>query len=143
MFEYFTDRDLGRRFPQLLRDAGLVVHAHDDHFGPSTPDASWITEVATRRWVVLTHDRRIQYKPNEQRAVELARIPLLVLVGKAPPAELARNFVNTLSRIETFLKSHIPPFIAGVYRPTPAELQRSPNAPGRIDLRWPKPQGRP
>lgn len=30
MFEYFTDRDLGRRFPQILRDVGLVVHVHDD-----------------------------------------------------------------------------------------------------------------
>ncbi|MEZ4379045.1 MAG: hypothetical protein R3B35_12255 [Gemmatimonadales bacterium] len=138
-FAYFTDRDLGRRFPQSLRDAGLVVHAHDEHFGPATPDAEWIRAVSHEGWVVLTHDRRIQYKPNERRAVALARISLLVLVGKATPVELARNFVHTLPRIEAFLEAHRPPLIAGVYRPSQAELRRRPDAPGRIELRWPTP----
>ncbi len=143
MSVYFTDRDLGRRFPQILRDAGLVVQAHDDHFSPTTPDAEWIGIVSRHRWVVLTHDRRIQYKPNERKAVEQAGIALLVLVGQTTTAELARNFVQTLPRIEGFLAAHSTPLIAGIYRPSPAELQRRPNAPGRIELRWPKSSGRP
>lgn len=40
--------------------------------------------VSEQGWVVLTHDRRIQYKPNEKEAMRLARIPLPVLVGQAP-----------------------------------------------------------
>jgi hypothetical protein len=32
---YFTDRNLGKQFPEILRAAGLTVERHDDHFGPS------------------------------------------------------------------------------------------------------------
>jgi hypothetical protein len=38
---FFTDRDLGRQFPALLRDAGVRLERHDDHFGPDTPDEEW------------------------------------------------------------------------------------------------------
>lgn len=29
---FFTDRDLGKRFPDILREAGLTVQRHVDHF---------------------------------------------------------------------------------------------------------------
>jgi hypothetical protein len=35
---FFTDRDLGKRFPEILRAAGLTVQRHSDHFEPETPD---------------------------------------------------------------------------------------------------------
>jgi hypothetical protein len=28
---FFTDRDLGKRFPEILSDAGLTVERHADH----------------------------------------------------------------------------------------------------------------
>jgi uncharacterized protein (DUF433 family) len=31
---YFTDRDLGKRFPEILRSSGLTVERHADHFAP-------------------------------------------------------------------------------------------------------------
>jgi len=37
---YFVDRELGSRFPALLRSAGLKVERLDDDFPPSTPDES-------------------------------------------------------------------------------------------------------
>ena len=42
-----------------------------------------------RGWVTITHDRRIRYKPNELAAVSRYRVPLLVVVGRAPYPELA------------------------------------------------------
>lgn len=132
---FFTDRDLGRRFPAVLRAAGLEVQEHADHFAHDTPDADWLAEIGTRGWIVLTHDQRIRYRPNEIAAVRAAGIGLLVLFGKGTSAELAATFVNSLRRINAFLDTQDPPFIAKVHRPTPAELQRNPKAPGRIE-RW-------
>lgn len=133
---FFTDRDLGRRFPQILRDAGLDVERHADHFAADCPDEEWLQGVGEKGWVAITHDRRIRYKPNELAAVVRHRVPLLVVVGRAPHAELASEFVGTFPRIEAFLESHDPPYIAKVHRPVEAEKRR--NRPGRVELWYPR-----
>jgi PIN like domain len=125
---YFTDRDLGRQFPAILRAGEIAVEEHGDHFDPSTPDDVWLAEIANRRWVAITHDRRIRYKANERDAVMQAGIALLVVIGNAPYPELASNFVRTIDRIERFLEAHEPPFIAKVYRP------QSDGVHGRVEL---------
>jgi len=134
-FTYFTDRDLGKRFPEILRASGLTVERHADHFTPNTADEVWLEQVGKRGWIALTHDRRIRYKPNERDAVMRHGVALLVIVGAAPFAELARAFVATLPRIEDFLVQHKPPFIAKVYRPAPTETGRRSVVPGHVE-RW-------
>jgi hypothetical protein len=136
-FVYFTDRDLGKRFGEILTSHGLTVERHADHFAPDTPDEAWLAEVGHRGWIALTHDRRIRYKPNERDAVMRHGVGLLVIVGAAPFPDLARAFVATLPRIEGFLGRHKPPFIAKVYRPSPADIKRRRTAAGRIELWYP------
>jgi len=131
---FFTDRDLGKQFPARLREAGLTVERHADHFLPNAPDEVWLPEVGRRGWIVLTHDERIRYKPNELAAVMRHRVPLLVVQGQAPFPQLAEWFVQTLPRIAAFLDAHEPPYIAKVQRPTPKELALRPDAPGRVVL---------
>ncbi len=134
---YFTDRDLGKRFGEILKTAGLTVERHADHFAHDTPDEVWLTEVGKRGWIALTHDRRIRYKPNERDAVMRHGVALLVIVGDAPFPELAHAFVATLPRIEQFLASHRAPFIAKVYRPSPDKAVPRRAEPGRIELWYP------
>lgn len=134
---FFTDRNLGKRFPAILAEAGLKVEPHQDHFTHDCTDEAWLRAVGERRWVAVTHDGRIRYKPNELAAVVAHRVALLVLIGRAPFPELARCFVATLSRIKAFLARHQPPFIAKVYRPLPADVLRNPVAPGRVELWYP------
>jgi hypothetical protein len=137
-FAYFTDRDLGKRFGEILRSHGLKVERHHDHFAPDTPDEVWLEQVGKRGWIALTHDRRIRYKPNERDAVMRHGVGLLVIVGAAPFPELAGSFVATLPRIEQFLVRHKPPFIAKVYRPSPAEIKQRDDAAGRVELWYPR-----
>jgi hypothetical protein len=134
---YFTDRDLGKRFGEILKAGGLTVQRHDDHFAPDTRDDVWLGEVGKRGWIALTHDNRIRYKPNERDAVMRHSVGLLVIVGKAPFPDLARAFVATLPRIEHFLASHKSPFIAKVYRPSPADIARNAASSGRVELWYP------
>jgi hypothetical protein len=47
-FVYFTDRDLGKRFTEILRSGGLTVERHGDHFAPDTPDEVWLQAVRKR-----------------------------------------------------------------------------------------------
>ena len=131
---FFTDRDLGKRFPEILRTAGLKVERHADHFAHDCPDETWLEAVGRRGWIAVTHDGRIRYKPNELAAVMQHRVALLVVVGHAPHPQLAQAFVATHSRILRFVDGHEPPYIAKVYRPTASEAAVDPLAPGRIEL---------
>ena len=135
---YFADRDLGKRFGEILRSGGLTVERHADHFAPDTPDEVWLAEVGRRGWIALTHDRRIRYKPNERDAVMRHGVGLLVIIGTAPLPDLARAFMATLPRIERFLASHKPPFIAKVYRPAPGGSAQRRALPGRVELWYPR-----
>lgn len=134
---YFTDRDLGKRFGEILKAAGLTIERHADHFADDTPDEVWLADISNRGWIALTHDRRIRYKPNERDAVMRHGVALLVIVGDAPFPDLAHSFVATIPRIEQFLASHRAPFIAKVYRPSPDRTAPSSTAPGRIELWYP------
>jgi hypothetical protein len=87
---FFTDRDLGLKFPAILREGGLRVERHADHFAHDCADADWLREVSARGWVAITHDGRIRYKPNELAAIVVHKVSLLVVVGKAPHPDLAR-----------------------------------------------------
>ena len=60
-----------------------------------------------------------------------------MIVGAAPFPDLARAFVATLPRIEDFLIRHKPPFIAKVYRPSPADSKQRDAVPGRVELWYP------
>ena len=136
---FFTDRDLGTRFPDILAAAGLKVERHRDHFSHDCADVDWLRTIGSRGWVAVSHDRRIRYNPNELAAVVRHRVTLLVVVGKVPFPQLARHFVATVPRITNFLAQRTPPLIAKVYRPSPAELAKNPDAPGTVALWYPKP----
>ncbi len=133
--EFFTDRDVGgKKFPQILRDAKLTVHAHRDHFPPDAPDTVWLPEVAARGWIILTRDKNIIRTPLERDAVFRSGAAFFALTGgEVPTAELAQNFVNTLAQVERFVARHPRPFIAKVFRPNPAtEIARG--TPGRVEM---------
>ena len=135
---YFTDRDLGKRFPDILSAAGLAVESHHQLFEPAGPDVEWLEHCGANDRIALTHNERIRYTPNELIAVVRHRVRLLIVSGKAPFPQLAKNFVTTLPKIEAFLAVHEPPYIAKIYRPTDAELERNPDKSGSIVLWYPK-----
>jgi hypothetical protein len=136
-FTFFTDRDLGKKFPAFLSAAGLKVERHQDHFADDASDEEWLEAIGKKGWVAVTHNLRIRYMPNELDAVIRHRVSLLIVIGKAPYHELAASFVETMPRIEAFLARHTPPFIAKTYRPSPSETARG-EAAGRVELWYPK-----
>lgn len=131
---FFTDRDLGKQFPNLLLQAGISVEKHADHFADAAKDEEWLTEIGRRGWYVITHDQRIRYRPHEKAAVMQAGVGLFVVIGTAPFAELAKNFIVTLPKIEKFIKEHQRPFIAKIYRPSESLKSIDPDYPGRVEM---------
>ncbi|MCZ2390058.1 MAG: hypothetical protein LC113_03150 [Acidobacteria bacterium] len=115
--EIFIDRALGRRIAEPLRQAGAIVHLHDDYFAQGVEDAVWLTEVGRRGWVVLTKDQRIRYRTLEREALRNAGIKAFIFMsGNVPFQVMAEAIAKALPRIEKFALSHKAPFIAGVYK---------------------------
>jgi predicted nuclease of predicted toxin-antitoxin system len=136
---WFTDRDLGKQFPRILADAGIAVERHGDLFPPDGSDEQWLEYCGANGRVAITHNSRIRYVPTELAAVVRFKVPLVIVVGKVPTAELAYNFVRTLHRIESMLDSHAPPLILKVYRAAASELANAKDASGRAEIWFPKP----
>ena len=113
---WFTDRDLGKRFPEILSAAGLTVERHGDLFPPDGSDVQWLEHCGRAGRIAISHNERIRYTPNELAAVRRHKVALLIVVGKVPFAELAENFVATLQTIEAFVAMQKPPYIAKIYR---------------------------
>jgi len=134
---YFTDRDLGKRFPDILTSVGLTVERHHDLFLADGTDEQWLEHCGKNGRIAISHNQRIRYTPNELAAVIRHSVALLIVIGKVPLPDLGHNFVTSLARIETFLDRHEPPYIAKVYRPSAAVLKRKPTMPGTISLWYP------
>ena len=63
---YFLDRSLGRiKLATALRQAGLNIEVHDDHFKQDAADEEWLAAVGKEGWVVFTKDQKIRYHPRE------------------------------------------------------------------------------
>ncbi len=113
---FFTDRDLGHRFAQLLLTAGVRVERHDDHFQPTTPDDEWIGAVGRRGWIAVTRDARIRYSPLALGVLKESKARLFVLVGKLTTTEAAELFLKWRSPIERLAEKESAPFIAKIRR---------------------------
>jgi hypothetical protein len=68
---FFLDRSLGKkRVAIALRNAGAIVHLHDDYFSPDARDEEWLSVVGEHGWVVLTKD-----SPNKISQYRTRRSP--------------------------------------------------------------------
>ena len=132
---FFTDRDLGNLFPELLREAGVNVKKHSDHFPDDTKDEEWLKQAGQKGWFCLTRDQRIRYKPNEKDAVMRAGVGLFILVSRrATHQELAINLIKTLHKVERFVEKQERPFIAKIFCPPKEFRSFSSKRSGRVEL---------
>lgn len=135
---FFTDRNLGKQFATLLRDAGVEVVAHDDRFPQNTLDEEWLPRAGREGWVVLTRDKQIRWRANQRDLVMEHRVALLALSGTGRTADLATLVVENLAAVERFLVRHPPPFIAKVLPPATPRRARpgvtARSSPGTVTM---------
>jgi predicted nuclease of predicted toxin-antitoxin system len=123
-FIFFVDRSLGKHtIADALRQAGVAVEIHDDHFSQNATDETWLREVGRRGWIVLTKDTWIRRRSHERAALIHARVRAFVLVaGNLAGPEMAAVFVKALPAIHRFVAHHDPPFIAKITRSSAVSL---------------------
>ncbi|MEM9400759.1 MAG: hypothetical protein AAF984_11175 [Verrucomicrobiota bacterium] len=114
---FFIDRCLGKKLASVLREQGVSIETHDDHFVKDAPDVDWLPEVGKQGWVVLTKDERIAKRHLERLAVANAGIKMFVLVSQnLSGSDMATAFTKAIPAMEQFIQTLSAPFIAKVYR---------------------------
>jgi len=110
---FFLDRNLGKKqVAEALRAQGVTVEVHDDHFAADEPDVRWLAEIGLRRWVVLTRDYRLRFRPHELAALRSAKVRAFIArAGNLSGPDLAKLFVDSLPKITQYANDHQPPFI--------------------------------
>ena len=113
---FFVDRSLGvEPIRSALVAAGLLVEIHDDHFKRDEQDSTWLSIVGQRRWVVLTKDQRLRYRPLEIAALRKSGARVFILsAGNLRGDDIAAVFVGALAAIFRILEGHEGPFVARV-----------------------------
>ena len=116
---FFTDRDLEKTFPRLLRESGLRVERYADHFEEqNVPDQEWIAFAARNRWVAVSHDRNIKSDPIAIRTAMEEGARLFIVRGKhLTGPDKARLFLDAQKLIARVLaRQGSEAFIATVRR---------------------------
>ena len=81
-FVFFIDRSLGKNVvPLALREVGINVEIHADHFADDAPDELWLAECGSRDWVVLAKDKQIRYNELERIALLKAGVASFILIS--------------------------------------------------------------
>ena len=79
---FFLDRSLGKHVvADALRQAGVEVRIHTDHFAENELDEVWLREVGRHGWIVLTKDKNIRHRVLELSALITARVSAFILTS--------------------------------------------------------------
>lgn len=114
---FFVDRCLGSNtVPTALRQAGLTIQIHDDHFPRDEPDLSWLPAVGSRGWAVLTEDRHIKTRVLELAALLKAQTHVFVLrpVKSLSGQQKAAAFCAAAKQMHEIVLHKSPPVLATV-----------------------------
>jgi len=100
-----------------LRQSGVHVEIHDDHFPQNALDEDWLLEVGKREWIVLTKDDRIRYRPAALEAYRRNNVRVFIFgSGGMKAQEMADAFVKALPKILRFARNKSAPFFARISR---------------------------
>src|SRR5712692_5207101 len=115
---FFIDRSLGQKvIAEKLRQRGVRVEIHDDHFPQDALDEHWIAEVGENGWVVLTKDDRIRYRPAALQVYRRHEVRVFIFgSGEMKAGEMADAFVKALPKISRFAVRKAPSFFARISR---------------------------
>ncbi len=117
------DRSSGKRLAEGLKEIGLNVEKHDDHFEQNTLDIIWLEECGNRDWVVISSDKAIKKNVLEKQALMESKLASFFFTSAEITTEQQIQVVKKgLKRIANLILSNKKPFIARLDREGGVEI---------------------
>lgn len=100
---------------ERLRQAGVDVRIHDDHFAEDARDDEWLPFAGQHGWLVVTKDKRIRQRETERKALLDGGVGAFVITkGDMTGPEMGEALVKALPSMERLFGRQARPFIATV-----------------------------
>lgn len=98
-----------------LKNLGLNVERHDDHFSQTTLDVEWILHCGENQWVIVSSDRNIKKNTLERQAILNAKVAAFFFTSASISSkQQIEAFSKALKRISYFVLNLERPFIARI-----------------------------
>ncbi len=110
---FFVDRSSGKQLAEGLKEIGLNVEKHDDHFEQNTLDYVWLEKCGEMNWVVISSDKAIKKNFLEKQALIKSNLASFFFTSANLTSQQQIEIVSKgLKRIANILVSNKKPFIA-------------------------------
>ncbi len=123
-FVFFVDRSSGKgSFVEGLKELGLNIEKHDDHFPQTALDFEWISKCGEMNWVVISRDKNIKKNPLEREALIRAGIATFFFTsGEITNQQKIEFFTASLKQIAKIVINQPRPFVARINRDGTAKI---------------------
>ncbi len=120
---FFVDRSSGKQLAEGLKEIGLNVEKHDNHFEQNTLDVIWLEECGNRNWVVISSDKAIKKNVLEKQSLMESKLASFFFTSAEITTEQQIEIVKKgLKRIANVIISNKKPFIARLDREGGVEI---------------------
>lgn len=110
---FFVDRSSGKKLAEGLKELGLNIEKHDDHFEQNTLDIIWLEKCGEMNWVVISSDKAIKKNILEKEALMKSNLASFFFTSASLTSEQQIEIITKgLKRIANILASTKKPFIA-------------------------------
>ena len=116
---FYVDETYGPRLVGLLEEMNLRAVTYRDvpDINAADPDTAWIPIVANRKWIALTHDKKLRSKRAERQAIQNARLRVVVIATKDSTEDEAASVIGVHRKSVLALAHYMPPpFIISLTR---------------------------
>lgn len=116
---FYVDETYGPRLVALLREMNLHAVTYRDVRGIESGDrdVDWIPNVAARRWIAVTGDKRLRRRLVELQAIQSARLGLVVVATRLSTEVEAAHVIDKHRNSVLALAHHMPgPYVISLTR---------------------------
>lgn len=120
---FFADRSSGKQLAERLKEIGLNIEKHDDHFEQNTLDVVWLEECGNRDWVIISSDKAIKKNFLEKQALMKSNLASFFFTTANLISEQQFQIVEkAIKRIANVISSNKKPFIARLDKESGVEI---------------------
>ncbi len=120
---FFVDRSSGKKLAEGLKEIGLNIEKHDDHFEQNALDIVWLERCGEMNWVVISSDKAIKKNFLEKQALMESNLASFFFTSANLTSEQQIEIIKKgLKRIANFIESNKTPFIARLDKEGKVEL---------------------
>lgn len=116
---FFFDRNFGVRLPQAIMRLRpeFNVQYHQQHYKDYVPDDEWLSDLAGKGWIVLSHDIKFHSEATESLAVQQHELGCFYLPCQQSPLWYkAEIFFKAHRKMIELAIREKPPYIFNVHR---------------------------